>query len=232
MHTLILGAQSASLGRAAGKSAKRSQPASGHRRGSPTQAALSGDEMRYVGATWGVRRIATSRCVMILSCLGRVAFRAACPPTGRGVCHGAHCGQGPVLAILAMLVRHGRTARGSGWLRSSHLLRCAPWLGPIRSGRESRLADRTGKQALWWGRLCESETVFPACIKLTFQRHSKPSPLFDPPEAGRLSGRPLSRRHFAATARRSGQGMKPHSGARRGARPLTVPSTVAPVTSV
>ena len=48
MHTLILGAQSARLGRAAGKSAIRSQPSSGHRRRSPTQAALSGDQMRYV----------------------------------------------------------------------------------------------------------------------------------------------------------------------------------------
>ena len=79
------------------------------------------------------------------------------------------------------------------------------------------------------GSLANSETAFPARIKLAFQPHSKPSPLFDPPEAGRMSGRPLSRRFFAATARRSGQGMKPLRGARRGARPLTAPSNVAPV---
>ena len=58
-------------------------------------------------------------------------------------CHGAHCGEGPVLAILAMLARGA--ARGCGWLRSSHPLRCAPRPGVSRSGRESRLADRTGK---------------------------------------------------------------------------------------
>ena len=38
--------------------------------------------------------------------------------------------------------------RGCGWLRASHLLRCAPRLGVARSGRESRLANRTGKPDL------------------------------------------------------------------------------------
>ena len=49
--------------------------------------------------------------------------------------------------------------------------------------------------------------------------HAEPSPLFDPPEAGRMSGCPPSRRFFAATVRRSGQGMKPL----RGAHPARVP---------
>lgn len=39
-------------------------------------------------------------------------------------CHRAHSGEGPVLAILPMLGPRG-PARGSGWLRSSHPLRCA-----------------------------------------------------------------------------------------------------------
>src|SRR3954468_12301054 len=61
------------------------------------------------------------------------------------VCHGAHCGEGPVLASLAMLARQSalRVAPGD----------CAPpipcvalrGLGAARSGRESRLADRTRK---------------------------------------------------------------------------------------
>ena len=42
--------------------------------------------------------------------------------------------------------RHARdAARGSGCLRSSHPLRCAPRRGIARSGRESRFADRTRK---------------------------------------------------------------------------------------
>jgi len=53
--------------------------------------------------------------------------------------------------------RHARAmrcaARGYGWLRASHLLRCAAWLGVARSGRESRLANRTGKLDLGARRL-------------------------------------------------------------------------------
>ena len=40
-------------------------------------------------------------------------------------CHGAHCGQGPSLAMLAVL-RRRCLARGSAWLRFSPDLRCAP----------------------------------------------------------------------------------------------------------
>ena len=42
-----------------------------------------------------------------------------------------------------------RAARGSGRLRSSLPLRCAPRPGGARSGRESRVTDRTGKRV--WG---------------------------------------------------------------------------------
>ena len=49
--------------------------------------------------------------------------------------------------------RHARAeagaARGSGWLRASHPLRCAPRRGVARSGRESRRPDRTGKRDGW-----------------------------------------------------------------------------------
>src|SRR5450755_1033066 len=52
------------------------------------------------------------------------------------------------------------------------------------------------------------------------------SPLFDPPEARRMAGRPSSRQAPAATTRRSRQGMKPLA-ARAFARPLTASSIVA-----
>src|SRR5262249_45161568 len=54
---------------------------------------------------------------------------------------------------LATVLTAGKV-RGSpcsgycAWLCSSHPLRCAPWLGRCRSGRESRLIDRTGKLSL------------------------------------------------------------------------------------
>ena len=62
------------------------------------------------------------------------------PPTGAPVCHGAHFGEGPVLAILAMLARKGalRVAPGgSGWLRSSQSppLRAAAPAAPGRDGK-------------------------------------------------------------------------------------------------
>jgi hypothetical protein len=41
-----------------------------------------------------------------------------------------------------------RPARGSGWLRPSHPLRCAPRPRGRQVGRESRLSDRTGKRVL------------------------------------------------------------------------------------
>jgi hypothetical protein len=71
--------------------------------------------------------------------------RSANLPDWRRGCHGAHYGEGPVLAILAMLARKGalRVAPGgSAPPISSVALR---GLGVARSGRESRLADRTGK---------------------------------------------------------------------------------------
>src|SRR3954470_13121667 len=62
------------------------------------------------------------------------------------VCHGAHCGEGLVLAILAMLVRQGalRVAPGG----SAPPIPCVArrGVGVARSGRESRCADRTGKR--------------------------------------------------------------------------------------
>lgn len=60
--------------------------------------------------------------------------------------YGARFGQGPLLAVLAMLGARS-PARGSARLRCSLGLRSAPWPGSARSGRESRLAfDRTGKR--------------------------------------------------------------------------------------
>lgn len=54
--------------------------------------------------------------------------------------------EGPVLAVLAMLAKGA--ARGSGWLRSSLPLRCAPRLRCSRPGRESRHISRTGKPSI------------------------------------------------------------------------------------
>lgn len=51
------------------------------------------------------------------------------------MCHGAHCGEGPVLAMLACKCAM-RVAPGG----SAHPLRSAPWLWMFQAG--------TGKQAL------------------------------------------------------------------------------------
>src|SRR5262249_17870539 len=50
--------------------------------------------------------------------------------------------------LTAGKVRCSPCSRYCAWLCSSHPLRCAPWLGGCRSGRESRLIDRTGKLSL------------------------------------------------------------------------------------
>src|SRR6516164_1937059 len=63
----------------------------------------------------------------------------------RGACHGAHCGEGPVLAILAMLARRGALRVAAGG--SAPPIPCVARRGHggTRSGRESRLIDRTRK---------------------------------------------------------------------------------------
>src|SRR6516225_1423893 len=50
--------------------------------------------------------------------------------------------------LTAGKVRCSPCSRCCAWLCSSHPLRCAPWLGRCRSGRESWLIDRTGKLSL------------------------------------------------------------------------------------
>ena len=62
-----------------------------------------------------------------------------------GVCHGARFGEGPVLASLAMLALKGalRVAPGGSAPLFPFAARHGLWFP--RSGRESRLADRTGK---------------------------------------------------------------------------------------
>src|ERR1700738_605668 len=78
-----------------------------------------------------------------------LCLRGRCPEMRTSdwcrVCHGAHYGEGPVLAILAMLVRQGalRVVPGGSAPPISCVARRG--LGAARSGRESRLADRTGK---------------------------------------------------------------------------------------
>src|ERR1700757_2915628 len=59
----------------------------------------------------------------------------------------------PASAQLATVLTAGKVrcspcSRCCAWLCSSHPLRCAPWLGGCRSGRESRFIDRTGKLSL------------------------------------------------------------------------------------
>jgi hypothetical protein len=75
----------------------------------------------------------------------RFAMDKTPDPRPAGVCHGAHFGEGPVLAILAMLARKSALCVVTGGSAPPNPLRCAPWLGSARSGRESRLDDRTGK---------------------------------------------------------------------------------------
>ena len=58
--------------------------------------------------------------------------------------HGARIGEGLVLAILTCKSTLRVAAGGSA---PPNPLRCAPWIGRARSGRESRLVDRTGKSA-------------------------------------------------------------------------------------
>ena len=72
-----------------------------------------------------------------------------CPPTGGEICHGAHFGEGPVLAILAMLARKIalRVAPGG----SAPPIPCVArrGSGSARSGREScRLSNRKAGFAL------------------------------------------------------------------------------------
>ena len=70
----------------------------------------------------------------------RFAMDALTPgPRPAGVCHGAHFGEGPVLAILAMLARNGALCVAAGGSAPPNPLRCAPWLGQRQVG--------TGKQA-------------------------------------------------------------------------------------
>jgi hypothetical protein len=77
---------------------------------------------------------------------------AAWPSDWCGVCHGAHFGEGPVLAILAMLARKSalRVAPGGSAPPIPSVARRGS--GGARSGRESRLADRTGKRVLRYRR--------------------------------------------------------------------------------
>ena len=69
------------------------------------------------------------------------------------VCHGAHCGEGPVLAILAMLAHQGALRVAPGGSAPPFPSVARRGLGGARSGRESRLADRTGKRDLRYRRL-------------------------------------------------------------------------------
>src|SRR5215468_4592354 len=70
-----------------------------------------------------------------------------------GGCHGAHCGEGPVLAILTMLARRGALRVAAGG--SAPPIPCVARRGHggTRSGRESRLIDRTRKLGLKRGGL-------------------------------------------------------------------------------
>src|SRR5580692_42176 len=69
-----------------------------------------------------------------------LCLRGRCPEMRTSdwcrVCHGAHYGEGPVLAILAMLVRQGalRVVPGAPLLPSP-ALRVAAWALPGRGGK-------------------------------------------------------------------------------------------------
>src|SRR4029077_11254771 len=76
----------------------------------------------------------------------------AWPSDWGGVCHGAHFGEGPVLAILAMLARKSALCVAPGGSAPPIPSVARRGSGGARSGRESRLADRTGKRVLRYRR--------------------------------------------------------------------------------
>jgi hypothetical protein len=63
-----------------------------------------------------------------------------------GVCYGARFGEGPVLASLAMLARKIALRVAPGGSAPLFPFAARRGFGGARSGRESRLADRTGKR--------------------------------------------------------------------------------------
>jgi hypothetical protein len=69
---------------------------------------------------------------------------AAWPSDWCGVCHGAHFGEGPVLAILAMLARNSALCVAAGGSAPPNPLRYAPWLGaaPGRDGKAGSPSNR------------------------------------------------------------------------------------------
>jgi hypothetical protein len=80
--------------------------------------------------------------------MSRFAMDALAPdPRPAGVCHGAHFGEGPVLAILAMLARNSALCVAAGGSAPPIPSAARRGVGGVRSGRESRLADRTEKLA-------------------------------------------------------------------------------------
>lgn len=60
------------------------------------------------------------------------------------MCHGAHVGEGPVLAILAMLARQSALRVAAGGSAPPMPLRCAPWLWPrqVGTGKQARQSNR------------------------------------------------------------------------------------------
>ena len=89
-----------------------------------------------------MRRIATSRCVTILSCLGRVAFRAACLRPERSL---------PRCSLRTRSgARHPRHARAPwahcAWLRVAPLLpspslRAVAWSYQVGAGKQTRRSN-------------------------------------------------------------------------------------------
>ena len=69
---------------------------------------------------------------------------AAWPSAWCGVCHGAHFGEGPVLAILAMLARKSALRVVPGGSAPPNPLRYAPWLGQrqVGTGKQARRSNR------------------------------------------------------------------------------------------
>jgi hypothetical protein len=64
------------------------------------------------------------------------------------VCHGARFGEGPVLAILAMLARKIVLRVAPGGSAPLFPFAARRGSGGARSGQESRFADQTEKQVL------------------------------------------------------------------------------------
>src|ERR1700690_2153924 len=107
------------------------------------------DHRRNIGAGTGLPEQLTMIRWSGFRCVTLVSGAAAWSSDWCAVCRGARFAEGPVLASLAMLARKIALRVAPGGSAPLFLSAARRGAGGARSGRESRLADRTGKRV--WG---------------------------------------------------------------------------------